>query len=82
MIMANFDTGVQGYIMGECVVNVHFPVDWQGRADVNCYQCNMFNRNNGICHITKEISEYPTKFRGSRCPLEFDGEIKLIKQGE
>ena len=28
---------------------------------------------------TKEISEYPTKYIGSHCPLNFDGEIKETK---
>lgn len=80
--MANFDSGVKGYIYGRCPVTVHFPVDWSGRADVSCYQCPMFSRNNGICQITKEVSEYPTKYIGSKCPLEFSGEIKEIKKDE
>ena len=78
--MPNFDSGVQGYIEGECIVKIYFPVDWNGKADVNCYQCNMFSRNNGICQLTKKISEYPTKYLGSNCPLTFDGEIKLSKK--
>jgi hypothetical protein len=77
--MADFSSGVKAYITGECVVKIHFPVDFKDNADVNCYQCKMFSRNNGICQLTKEISEYPTKYRGSRCPLVFDGEIKEIK---
>lgn len=32
-----------------------------------------------MCQLTKEISEYPTKYIGSHCPLNFDGEIKEIK---
>ena len=75
----NFDSGVKSYITGECVVKIHFPVDWKDNADVNCCQCKMFSRNNGICQLTKEISEYPTKFIGSHCPLNFDGEIKNLK---
>ena len=77
--MADFSSGVKAYITGECVVKIHFPVDFKDNADVNCYQCNMFSRNNGICQLTKEVSEYPTKYIGSRCPLNFDGEIKEIK---
>ena len=77
--MAEFSSGVKAYITGECVVKIHFPVDFKDNADVNCYQCKMFSRNNGICQLTKEVSEYPTKYRGSRCPLVFDGEIKEIK---
>ena len=74
--MANFDDGVKGYIVGECTIKVHFPVDWKDNVDVNCYQCKFFSRNNGVCQLTKEISEYPTKYIGSHCPLVFDGEIK------
>lgn len=78
--MANFESGVKSYITGECVVKIHFPVDFKDNAEINCYQCKMFSRNTGVCQLTKEISEYPTKYRGSRCPLVFDGEIKEIKE--
>lgn len=73
--MANFDSGVKSFIIGECTVQVHFPIDWKDNADVSCYQCKFFSRNNGICQITKEISEYPTKYIGSKCPLTFNGEV-------
>ena len=39
---------------------------------------SIFSRNNGICQLTKEVSEYPTKYIGSRCPLNFSGEINEI----
>ena len=74
--MKDFSVGVKGYITGECTVKVNFPVDWKDNADVNCYQCKFFSRASGICYLTKEISEYPTKYIGSHCPLSFDGEIK------
>jgi hypothetical protein len=76
----NFDSGVKAYIIGECTVQVHFPMDWKDNADVSCYQCQMFSRNNGICQLTREISEYPTKRIGSKCPLQFSGEIELLKK--
>lgn len=78
--MLNFERGVKAYITGECVIKIHFPVDFKDNADICCYQCNMFSRNNGICQLTKEISEYPTKYIGSHCPLNFDGEIKEIRK--
>ena len=78
--MNNFDSGVKAYIMGECTIQVHFPVDWKDNSDVCCYQCKMFSRNTGMCQLTKEISEYPTKYIGSHCPLNFDGEIKEIRK--
>ena len=69
--MADFENGVKRYIRGECIVKVHFPVDWKDNPDVCCYQCKFFSRNNGICQLTKEISEYPQKYIGSNCPLNF-----------
>ena len=73
--MANFESGVKSYIKGECKVTIYFPVDFKDNYDVCCYQCKMFSRNTGICQLTKEISEFPTKYIGSKCPLNFDGEI-------
>lgn len=78
--MADFSSGVKAYITGECVVKIHFPVDFRDNFEVSCYQCKMFSRNTGMCQLTKEISEYPTKYIGSHCPLNFDGEIKEIKE--
>lgn len=70
--MANFDSGVKAYIVGECTVKVHFPIDWKDNADVSCCQCKFFSRNSGLCNLTKEISEYPEKFIASTCPLNFN----------
>lgn len=70
--MVDFDRGVKSYITGTCTIAVHFPVDWNDKADISCYQCKFFSRNNGVCQITKEVSEYPTKYIGSMCPLEFE----------
>ncbi|MBQ8552530.1 MAG: hypothetical protein IJ428_06945 [Clostridia bacterium] len=78
--MANFDSGVKAYITGECTVKVHFPIDYRGNAEVNCYQCKLFSRNTGVCQLTKEVSEYPTKYIGSNCPLIFSGEINDTKE--
>ena len=75
----NVDRGVNGYIFGECTVKVHFPIDLKGKVDINCYQCKMFSRNTGVCQLTKEVTEYPIKYIGSMCPLQFSGEIKNIK---
>ena len=74
--MKDFDCGVKAYITGECTVKVSFPVDWRDNAEINCYQCKFFSRNNGICQITKEVSEFPQKYIGSRCPLKFSGEYE------
>lgn len=70
--MANFESGVKSYIRGHTVVEVFFPVDWKDNPDVCCYQCKFYSRNTGMCQLTKEISEYPQKYIGSRCPLNFE----------
>lgn len=80
--MANFDSGVKAYIVGEVTVKVLFPIDWKDNPDVSCYQCKFFSRNNGICQLTKEVSEYPQKYISSKCPLTFSGEIKEINENE
>lgn len=68
--MANFESGVASYVIARAVVEVGFPVDFRGNADINCYQCKFFSRNTGICQLTKEIVEYPTKYIGAACPLQ------------
>lgn len=64
-----FESGVKRYISGHATVSVHFPVDWRDNPDVSCFQCKFFSRNNGICQLTKEISEYPQHHIASTCPL-------------
>lgn len=68
--MANFDSGVSSYIKAQATVTVFFPVDYRGNADISCYQCDFFNRSSGLCQLTKAVSEYPTKYVGSSCPLQ------------
>lgn len=80
MKTANFESGVSGYVTGEYTVKVFFPVDYKGNAEINCYMCKFFSRNNGICQLTKEVSEYPTKHISSHCPLIFSGEFIEIKE--
>ena len=72
--MAYFETGVKTYIKAYAVVEVTFPVDFKNSADISCYQCKFFNRNNGICQLTKEITAYPSKYVGQCCPLEIKEE--------
>ena len=71
--MANFESGVAGYVNAEAVVRVSFPVDFKGREDVNCYQCPYFRRNYQTCGLNGAICEYPQKYIGSKCPLVFTG---------
>lgn len=67
--MAYFESGVKKYITGYAVVEVGFPVDFKDNADISCYQCPFFSRNNGICQLTKKISEWPQRYVGHSCPL-------------
>lgn len=67
-----FECGVLSYIHGKGVIENFFPVDSKGVADINCYQCKFFSRNSGICHVTKEVVQYPQKFVGAHCPLKFE----------
>lgn len=67
--MANFDSGVAEYIATTATVTVNFPVDFRGQADISCFQCPYFSRNNGVCQLTKEITAYPQKYVGFNCPL-------------
>ena len=72
--MPNFDSGVSSYIKGRCLVEVSFPVDDRGRADVSCNQCPYYGRNSKTCQLNKQVVHYPDKYIGESCPLQFTGE--------
>lgn len=72
--MANFKSGVKGYIYGKATVHVHFPVDFRNQADISCYQCPFFSRNSCMCQLNKKIVNYPERYVGVDCPLELDEE--------
>lgn len=69
--MPTFDSGVSRYIVGTATVKVTFPVDLKGKYDVSCYQCRMFRRTAQLCGLNGEICEYPQKYIGTNCPLNF-----------
>lgn len=66
----NFDSGVASYVIGSATVEVSFPVDRKGNADVSCSQCFFYREASRRCGLTGHVSEYPNKYVGSRCPLE------------
>ena len=68
--MANFDSGVKGYIHARAIVDVYFPVDYRDNADVSCNQCYYFRRQSRSCALNGQICEYPEKFVGVNCPLD------------
>ena len=67
--MANFESGVASYIKSYAVVEVYFPVDDKGRADISCKQCPYLSVTSRICQLNKKPIAYPDKFVGQYCPL-------------
>lgn len=72
--MPNFDSGVKSYIKATATVQVCFPVDWRDNPDVCCRQCNFYQRSTQRCALNQSIVEYPDKYIGSNCPLQFISE--------
>lgn len=70
--MANFDSGVKHYIKAKATVEVSFPVDFKGNADISCYQCYYFRRTYQTCGLNGQICEYPNNYVGSKCPLKIN----------
>ena len=66
----SFESGVSSYVIGTAVVEVSFPVDRKGNADVSYSQCFFYREASRRCGLTGQISEYPNKYVGSHCPLE------------
>lgn len=69
--MPDISRGVKEYIRARALVEVSFPVDFRDHADINCYQCKYYRRNDRRCGLNGEICEYPDKYIGSHCPLTF-----------
>lgn len=80
--MANFDSGVKGYIKTFATVRVNFPVDYAGRTDISCYQCQFFSRSSCVCQLTKSVVNYPQKYVGADCPLEPEKNEKTDESSE
>lgn len=69
--MSKFESGVSGYINAMATVYVGFPIDQRGNQFVNCSQCYYFSNSTNRCRLNGEICEFPNKYVGSHCPLEF-----------
>ena len=74
--MPDFDSGVSSYIKCRCMVEVNFPVDVKGHADVSCNQCPYYGRTSKTCQLNKQVVNYPERYIGVRCPLTFTGEME------
>ena len=68
--MANFDSGVKGYVKATATVEVHFPIDWRDSVEIACKHCPFFVRTNMRCGLNQSIVNFPDKFVGDNCPLE------------
>lgn len=68
--MANFDTGVSGYVRTFAVVRVAFPIDWRGSVEIACKHCQFFDRAKCRCNLTQQVVHYPDRYVGDGCPLE------------
>lgn len=66
------ESGVSGYITGSTTIEVHFPIDLNGKVDICCRQCWYFRHNYSTCGLNGCVCEYPNKYVGSQCPLDFD----------
>jgi hypothetical protein len=73
--MPDFDSGVTNYIHGQAIVDVYFPVDAKGNADVCCRQCYYFRTSSNSCALNGEVCAYPNKYVGANCPLKIKEEI-------
>jgi hypothetical protein len=74
--MKKFESGVSRYIKGKCTVEVSFPVDHKGNADICCKRCKLFMMRSYVatCALTGEIVPYPDNYVGVNCPLEVENE--------
>lgn len=69
--MADFSSGVKAYVKGKCEIEVNFPVDMKDNAEVCCIHCPYLSSNERFCQLNKELTAFPKKFIGDRCPLQF-----------
>lgn len=70
--MPDFSSGVASFIRATATVEVFFPVDAKGNADVRCTQCEYFHRSTNRCGINGRLCAYPDKYVGQYCPLNVE----------
>lgn len=68
--MANFDSGVKGYVKANCTVTVYFPIDHKDRAEIACKHCPYLSSNERMCQLNKQPVAFPNQYVGQMCPLE------------
>lgn len=67
-----FESGVTSYVVGQYTVSVPFPVDKRGNPHIRCEMCEFFSHSSSRCRLNGKICEFPNKYVGSFCPLEFE----------
>lgn len=67
--MSKFESGVSGYIKGTATIEVNFPIDFNGKAEVACKHCPYLSSNERVCQLNKQPIAHPNKFVGEWCPL-------------
>lgn len=67
---AHFEDGIAGYIHARAVVDVYFPIDMRGNADISCNQCQFFRRSSRTCALNDAVVQYPEKYVGGNCELD------------
>ena len=75
-MIPRIDSGVSSYIKGRSTVEMFFPVELSGNSCVCCELCRFYCPNSRRCSLNDAVVEYPSKYIGSQCPLEFDEEEK------
>ena len=68
--MANFDSGVKGFVKAQYLVKVNFPIDFRGNVEIACRQCPFLSANERMCQLNKMPVAFPHKYVGDWCPLE------------
>lgn len=68
--MANFDSGVKGYVKANCTVTVYFPIDFKDRKEIACKHCPYLSSNERMCQLNKHPVAFPNQYVGQMCPLE------------
>lgn len=80
--MNKFESGVKSFIVGECTIQVCFPIGWNDKADVSCFQCPYLSSNERMCQLNKKPVQYPKNYIGYDCPLNFKNQIEGEKEDE
>lgn len=84
--MSSFENGVSSYIHARAVVDVYFPVDSRGNAEINCRNCFFYWASSRLCRLNLEPVAFPDKYVGGSCPLlnddDFDKFILEVNTNE